>query len=48
MCFFYIILLFTGMSSIRAFKLQQKFILESEEKVDLNQVCYFPSLIAAR
>ena len=37
-----------GASTIRAFHLQNKFILESEAKVDQNQVCYYPSIIANR
>jgi len=37
-----------GASTIRAFGLQHQFITESEEKVDTNQVCYYPSIIANR
>ena len=37
-----------GASTIRAFGLQNKFILESEAKVDANQVCYYPSYISNR
>ena len=37
-----------GASTIRAFGLQNKFILESEAKVDANQVCYYPSFISNR
>ena len=37
-----------GASTIRAFGLQNKFILQSESKVDDNQVCYYPSIIANR
>ena len=35
-----------GASTIRAFGLQRRFILESEAKVDANQKCYFPSYIS--
>ena len=38
----------TGASTIRAFGLEQNFISESEAKVDTNQVCYYPSIIANR
>lgn len=38
----------SGASTIRAFGLQHKFIRESEELVDHNQVCYYPSIIANR
>ncbi|XP_066599372.1 multidrug resistance-associated protein 1 isoform X2 [Prorops nasuta] len=38
----------TGAQTIRAYNVQERFILESENKVDLNQVCYYPSLIANR
>lgn len=33
---------------IRAFGVQERFINESESKVDFNQVCYYPSIIANR
>lgn len=33
---------------IRAYGQQQRFIKESESRVDLNQVCYYPSIIANR
>ena len=35
-----------GASTIRAFNLQNKFILQSEGKVDSNQVCYCSSIVA--
>lgn len=38
----------TGATAIRAFGEQDRFIRESEEKVDINQVCYYPSIIANR
>ena len=37
-----------GASTIRAFGLQNKFILEPEAKVAANQVCYYPSYISNR
>ena len=37
-----------GASTIRAFGLQNRFILLSEGLVDKNQVCYFPTIIANR
>lgn len=37
-----------GVSTIRAFGEQERYINESERKVDLNQVCYYPSIIANR
>uniref|UniRef100_A0A1B6EGY9 ABC-type glutathione-S-conjugate transporter n=1 Tax=Clastoptera arizonana TaxID=38151 RepID=A0A1B6EGY9_9HEMI len=37
-----------GASSIRAYGVQSKFITESEQKVDFNQVCLYPSLISNR
>ncbi|KAI7815048.1 ABC subfamily C member [Rhyzopertha dominica] len=38
----------TGASAIRAYGQQDRFIRESEQKVDYNQVCYYPSIIANR
>lgn len=38
----------TGAQAIRAYGEQQRFIRESEAKVDHNQVAYFPSIIANR
>lgn len=38
----------TGASTIRAYQAQQRFIDESEAKLDMNQICYYPSLIANR
>lgn len=38
----------TGTATIRAYGVQGRFISESEAKVDFNQVCYYPSIIANR
>ncbi|KAL2723366.1 multidrug resistance-associated protein 1 isoform X8 [Vespula maculifrons] len=38
----------TGAQTIRAFGVQDRFIQESESKVDFNQVCYYPGIIANR
>ncbi|KRF85630.1 multidrug resistance-associated protein 1 isoform X15 [Drosophila virilis] len=38
----------TGVSTIRAYTVQDRFIEESDNKVDKNQVCKYPSLIANR
>ncbi|XP_033149992.1 LOW QUALITY PROTEIN: multidrug resistance-associated protein 1 [Drosophila busckii] len=38
----------TGVSTIRAYTVQDRFIDESDNKVDKNQVCKYPSLIANR
>ncbi|KAI5638820.1 ABC transporter domain-containing protein [Phthorimaea operculella] len=38
----------TGAPTIRAYGVTQRFILESEYKVDHNQCCYYPSCIANR
>ncbi|XP_046739576.1 multidrug resistance-associated protein 1 isoform X5 [Diprion similis] len=38
----------TGAPTIRAYGLQERFITESESRVDFNQVCYYPSVIANR
>ncbi|KAJ2942611.1 hypothetical protein O0L34_g11142 [Tuta absoluta] len=38
----------TGASTIRAYGVTQRFIEESEYKVDHNQCCYYPSCIANR
>ncbi|XP_064537333.1 multidrug resistance-associated protein 1 isoform X2 [Drosophila montana] len=38
----------TGASTIRAYTVQDRFIDESDNKVDKNQVCKYPSLIANR
>jgi ATP-binding cassette subfamily C (CFTR/MRP) protein 1 len=36
----------TGSSTIRAFGRSESFIMENEEKVDENQACYYPILVA--
>jgi len=38
----------TGTSTIRAYGAQDRFIQESNEKVDFNQIAYYPSIIANR
>ncbi|XP_032455621.1 multidrug resistance-associated protein 1 isoform X6 [Nasonia vitripennis] len=38
----------TGAQTIRAYGMQERFIQESEKRVDFNQVCYYPSIIANR
>ena len=38
----------TGVSSIRAYSQQDRFIMESEQKVDANQVAYYPGICANR
>ncbi|CAH1713407.1 multidrug resistance-associated protein 1 isoform X3 [Aphis gossypii] len=38
----------TGATSIRAYGAETKFILQSEQKVDFNQTCYYPSTVANR
>ncbi|KAK7866924.1 hypothetical protein R5R35_001662 [Gryllus longicercus] len=38
----------TGASTIRAYGVQSRFILENESKVDFNQICYYPTIIANR
>jgi len=38
----------TGSSTIRAFKREKEFMLESANKVDNNQVAYYPSIITNR
>ncbi|XP_014276421.1 multidrug resistance-associated protein 1 isoform X1 [Halyomorpha halys] len=38
----------SGASLIRAYSAQERFIRESEEKVDSNQVCTYPGIIANR
>ncbi|XP_044597659.1 multidrug resistance-associated protein 1 isoform X3 [Cotesia glomerata] len=38
----------TGAQTIRAFNVQERFIYESERRVDFNQMCYFPGIISNR
>ncbi|KAJ8938900.1 hypothetical protein NQ318_007615 [Aromia moschata] len=38
----------TGVQLIRAYGQQERFIQDSEYKVDVNQVCYYPSIISNR
>lgn len=38
----------TGTSTIRAYGAENRFIETSDERVDKNQVCYFPSIVANR
>lgn len=44
----YLFILFLGAQIIRAYGVQEQFIHESENRVDFNQVCYYPSIIANR
>ncbi len=37
-----------GAAVIRAYGQEQRFISESEKRVDINQICYYPSIIANR
>lgn len=37
-----------GATVIRAYAQEQRFIKESELRVDTNQICYYPSIIANR
>ena len=37
-----------GASTIRAFGHQERFILESEQRVDENQSCYYPGIVSNR
>ena len=37
-----------GVSSIRAYRVQKRFILESEARVDYNQLAYYPSMCSNR
>ena len=38
----------TGASSIRAYRQQDRFMLESEARVDHNQIAYYPNICANR
>ncbi|KAJ8967485.1 hypothetical protein NQ314_002799 [Rhamnusium bicolor] len=38
----------TGVQAIRAYGQQERFIQESEHRVDVNQICYYPSIISNR
>ncbi|KAK3091915.1 hypothetical protein FSP39_023706 [Pinctada imbricata] len=38
----------TGVSTIRAYQQQERFNEESEQKVDENNICYYPSIVANR
>ncbi|KAL5281122.1 ABCC2.2 family protein [Megaselia abdita] len=38
----------TGVSSIRAYHVQEEFIQENDDKVDRNQVCKYPNIVANR
>ena len=38
----------TGASSIRAYQTQERFITESERRVDYNQIAYYPGICANR
>lgn len=38
----------TGATTIRAFNKSNDFILQSEEKLNENQICYYPSMVANR
>lgn len=38
----------TGAPTIRAYGEQDRFILESEKRIDFNQMCYYPSMVSSR
>ncbi|KAE8746345.1 ABC-transporter, subfamily C member 06 [Frankliniella occidentalis] len=38
----------TGAATIRAYNVKERFIRDSEIRVDVNQSCFYPSVIAAR
>lgn len=38
----------TGAATIRAYNVKERFIRDSELRVDVNQSCFYPSIIAAR
>lgn len=38
----------TGAVTIRAFGQEARFIHDSQTKVDLNQICYYPSIVSNR
>ncbi|XP_054711811.1 multidrug resistance-associated protein 1-like [Uloborus diversus] len=38
----------TGVSTIRAYGSEQRFCIQSNEYVDNNQICYYPSIVANR
>ena len=42
------VMLVLGVSSIRAYRQQDRFIMESERKVDSNQIAYYPGICANR
>ena len=37
-----------GVASIRAYRQQERFLLESEKRVDHNQIAYYPTVCANR
>lgn len=39
---------YLGAQTIRAFNVQERFIYESERRVDFNQMCYYPGIISNR
>lgn len=38
----------TGAAAIRAYGEQERYIKESERRLDVNQACYYPSIVANR
>ncbi|XP_046664340.1 multidrug resistance-associated protein 1-like isoform X2 [Homalodisca vitripennis] len=38
----------TGASSIRAYKVERRFMKTSEDRVDINQMCLYPSMVSNR
>ena len=47
-CVVLLLVLTTGVTSIRAYHQQERFIMESERKVDINQAAYYPGMCANR
>ncbi|XP_022253201.1 multidrug resistance-associated protein 1-like [Limulus polyphemus] len=38
----------SGLNTIRAYRMQERFIEESNKRVDVNQACYYPSTVSNR
>ncbi|KAK2714882.1 hypothetical protein QYM36_009173, partial [Artemia franciscana] len=47
-CVYYLPCIILGVSVIRAYSKEHRFIKESESKVDTNQISYYPSIVANR
>ena len=45
---FILVYFLLGVDTVRAFKMQDEFIMESDRRIDSNNMAYYPSIMANR